>query len=164
MAKSWKIIFLGFAFICFMTLGMHKVHAYNPYDLDCSDFSTQEEAQAEYDRDTSDPNYLDGDDDGIACESLPSDSYNSSTYDPAPYDVPDPDPPAPTYDSVDSTDTYAPTSATTSTLASTTSEDSPPKGSTHTKDGINGWTWLLIIGGIYGSWALAVKIWNEFNK
>lgn len=39
-------------------------------DLDCSDFGSQEEAQAELDRDTSDPNGLDADGDGIACESL----------------------------------------------------------------------------------------------
>ncbi len=39
-------------------------------DLDCSDFSTQAEAQAEYDRDTSDPNRLDADDDGEACETF----------------------------------------------------------------------------------------------
>jgi hypothetical protein len=37
-------------------------------DLDCADFATQEEAQAEYDSDPSDPNGLDGDDDGVACE------------------------------------------------------------------------------------------------
>ena len=40
-------------------------------DLDCADFATQAEAQAEYDSDPSDPNGLDRDDDGIACESLP---------------------------------------------------------------------------------------------
>ncbi|MGH4011162.1 MAG: excalibur calcium-binding domain-containing protein, partial [Pseudonocardiaceae bacterium] len=40
-------------------------------DLDCSDFTTQEEAQAAYEQDTSDPHNLDGDDDGVACESLP---------------------------------------------------------------------------------------------
>lgn len=43
---------------------------------DCSDFDTQEEAQAVYDQDTSDPYGLDEDDpqpdDGIACEALPS--------------------------------------------------------------------------------------------
>jgi hypothetical protein len=38
--------------------------------LNCSDFSTQAEAQAVLDRDRSDPNGLDGDGDGIACESL----------------------------------------------------------------------------------------------
>jgi micrococcal nuclease len=41
-------------------------------DLDCSDFSTQEEAQAILDQDHGDPNRLDGSDrDGMACESLP---------------------------------------------------------------------------------------------
>ncbi|MGW6465900.1 excalibur calcium-binding protein [Streptomyces rubiginosohelvolus] len=43
-------------------------------DLDCVDFRFQEDAQAEFDRDPSDPNRLDedrGPDDGIACEVLP---------------------------------------------------------------------------------------------
>ena len=44
-------------------------------DLDCGDFATQQEAQAELERDPSYPNGLDGDDnDGRACESLPSGS------------------------------------------------------------------------------------------
>lgn len=43
-------------------------------DQDCSDFDTQQEAQAVYDQDTSDPNRLDDDDDGRACESLSSGS------------------------------------------------------------------------------------------
>jgi hypothetical protein len=37
-------------------------------DLDCNDFSSQEEAQAEYDSDRSDPHGLDADNDGKACE------------------------------------------------------------------------------------------------
>lgn len=37
-------------------------------DLDCADFSSQEAAQAEYDADPSDPNGLDGNDNGEACE------------------------------------------------------------------------------------------------
>jgi hypothetical protein len=41
-------------------------------DLDCADFATQEEAQAELERDPSDPHGLDADSDGIACEHLPS--------------------------------------------------------------------------------------------
>jgi len=41
-------------------------------DLDCADFATQEEAQAMLERDPSDPNGLDADNDGIACEDLPS--------------------------------------------------------------------------------------------
>jgi hypothetical protein len=41
-------------------------------DKDCSDFKYQEDAQAVYDQDPSDPNGLDGEDnDGKACESLP---------------------------------------------------------------------------------------------
>jgi len=37
-------------------------------DLDCADFATQKEAQKVLEQDPSDPNYLDGDDDGVACE------------------------------------------------------------------------------------------------
>ena len=51
-------------------------------DLNCSDFATQEEAQAVYEQDTSDPNNLDGfsgEDDGIACESLPSGGDSPAT-------------------------------------------------------------------------------------
>jgi len=40
--------------------------------LNCADFSTQEEAQAVLDRDPSDPNKLDGNADGIACNGLTS--------------------------------------------------------------------------------------------
>ncbi|NCO10430.1 excalibur calcium-binding domain-containing protein [Candidatus Saccharibacteria bacterium] len=51
--------------------------AYGNY-YNCDDFSTQEEAQEVYEDDYSDPHYLDGDDDGIACEALPSGDYDSS--------------------------------------------------------------------------------------
>ena len=37
-------------------------------DLNCSDFRSQDEAQAAYYADPSDPNNLDGDGDGYACE------------------------------------------------------------------------------------------------
>jgi hypothetical protein len=40
-------------------------------DRDCADFATQAEAQAVLDADRSDPNGLDDDNDGIACETLP---------------------------------------------------------------------------------------------
>ncbi|MEU3481934.1 excalibur calcium-binding protein [Streptomyces sp. NPDC033753] len=43
-------------------------------DLDCRNFRYQEDAQAEFNRDTRDPHRLDedqGSDDGIACEALP---------------------------------------------------------------------------------------------
>ena len=39
-------------------------------DLNCSDFATQAQAQATYDANPADPNNLDQDDDGIACETL----------------------------------------------------------------------------------------------
>lgn len=39
-------------------------------DYDCSHFETQEQAQAVLEQDPSDPHRLDGDDDGVACESL----------------------------------------------------------------------------------------------
>ena len=40
-------------------------------DLDCSDFATQAEAQASFDSTPGDPNNLDSDSDGLACETLP---------------------------------------------------------------------------------------------
>ncbi|WP_254545881.1 thermonuclease family protein [Halomarina pelagica] len=43
-------------------------------DLNCGDFATQDEAQAALERDSSDPNGLDADGDGVACESLPDGS------------------------------------------------------------------------------------------
>jgi hypothetical protein len=41
-------------------------------DLNCSDFDTQQEAQDELNANLTDPNNLDDDNDGIACENLPS--------------------------------------------------------------------------------------------
>ena len=41
-------------------------------NLDCASFAYQEEAQRVLKQDPSDPNYLDGDGDGVACEELPS--------------------------------------------------------------------------------------------
>ena len=40
-------------------------------DLNCSDFATQPDAQEVLDADRSDPNGLDVDGDGVACETLP---------------------------------------------------------------------------------------------
>jgi hypothetical protein len=37
----------------------------------CADFDWQDEAQAEFDKDTTDPNQLDDDNDSEACETLP---------------------------------------------------------------------------------------------
>jgi hypothetical protein len=38
---------------------------------DCASFATQEEAQRVLKQNRSEPNYLDGDGDGVACEDLP---------------------------------------------------------------------------------------------
>lgn len=46
-------------------------------NLNCDDFDTQAEAQEVYEQDTSDPNNLDGDNDGEACETLPGGSSAS---------------------------------------------------------------------------------------
>jgi LPXTG-motif cell wall-anchored protein len=49
-------------------------------DLDCADFSTQAEAQAEFEASgPGDPNFLDADNDGVACELLPAGSSTASS-------------------------------------------------------------------------------------
>ncbi|MFF9204989.1 excalibur calcium-binding protein [Streptomyces sp. NPDC014986] len=56
-------------------------------DLDCGDFTYQEDAQNFFDTDRSDPHRLDedpGPDDGVACEALPRRGLTSSTSRPAP--------------------------------------------------------------------------------
>ena len=40
-------------------------------DLNCEDFASQADAQAELRADPSDPNNLDAEDDGVACETYP---------------------------------------------------------------------------------------------
>ncbi|MFD5494061.1 excalibur calcium-binding protein, partial [Streptomyces sp. NPDC127091] len=62
-------------------------------DLNCRDFTYQEEAQALFNLDRSDPNGLDeeqGPDDDIACEALPhrGDPVTSSTSSPRPVPTP----------------------------------------------------------------------------
>ena len=50
-----------------------SVSGVSPQDtnLDCAGFETHEEAQRVLEQDPSDPHYLDGDGDGVACEDLP---------------------------------------------------------------------------------------------
>ena len=59
---------------------IQPVNAYENY-YNCDDFSSQEEAQGEYESEYGDPNYLDGEDDGVACESLPSENDYEDDYD-----------------------------------------------------------------------------------
>ncbi|MER5450245.1 excalibur calcium-binding domain-containing protein [Streptomyces sp. NPDC002764] len=53
------------------TVGPAAAVAHAQNDLNCSDFAFQEDAQAVFNSDPSDPNRLDADNDGIACEDLP---------------------------------------------------------------------------------------------
>jgi hypothetical protein len=62
-------------------------------DLDCADFQFQEDAQAVLDQDPSDPNNLDADHDGVACEELPH-RPTAAPSEPAPSE-PAPTSPAP---------------------------------------------------------------------
>src|SRR5215207_5631590 len=61
------------AAIMMLVLGVLAGRSDAQADLDCADFDTQQEAQAEFNRDPSDPHGLDADDDGIACEELTGD-------------------------------------------------------------------------------------------
>ncbi len=47
-------------------------------DLDCPDFTSQSQAQAVYDKNPSDPNGLDRDGDGIACETAGGSGVSTS--------------------------------------------------------------------------------------
>ncbi|MCD2188714.1 excalibur calcium-binding domain-containing protein [Actinomycetospora soli] len=58
----------------------HHRGAWYSRDLDCGDFDTQDAAQAVYEADRSDPNNLDGDNDGVACEDNP-DGYRTVVAD-----------------------------------------------------------------------------------
>ena len=53
-----------------ITLAQAQADAFDPFD--CGDFAYQEDAQLWYDRDRTDPSDLDPDNDGLACEALPS--------------------------------------------------------------------------------------------
>jgi hypothetical protein len=116
----------------------HRAFAANIYN--CSDFSTQEEAQAVYDEDTSDPNYLDGDDDGVACEDLPGGySDDSSDYDTtSDYDT---DAPDPEYDT-----SYDDSSDTDASMANASSTD-PTDDVSNNGDGAAGW---IVLGLFFG--------------
>ncbi|WP_405875966.1 excalibur calcium-binding domain-containing protein [Streptomyces sp. NBC_00005] len=66
-----------------VTAGPAVAVAHAQTDLDCSDFALQEDAQAEFNRDPSDPFRLDADNDGIACEVLPHTTSTAVTPTPA---------------------------------------------------------------------------------
>ncbi len=61
--------------VCLLALSATLVLMFTPWalaqDLSCSDFDSQEAAQAALQNDPTDPNNLDDDNNGIACETLP---------------------------------------------------------------------------------------------
>ena len=82
MLKVTAVVFLVVAVGFFARIAWEKTpDAQAQNTRNCSDFQTQEEAQAVLDQDPSDPNRLDEDDDGIACESLPGGSGGSTPSD-----------------------------------------------------------------------------------
>jgi hypothetical protein len=80
-------------------------------DLDCSNFGTREQAQQVLNADPSDPNDLDGNSDGEACETLPQEAAQPNAVPrptpqaaPQPQPAPQPAPAAPQGGDVDCSD------------------------------------------------------------
>ncbi|MFD7701889.1 excalibur calcium-binding protein [Streptomyces caelestis] len=140
-------------------------------DLDCGDFTYQEDAQAFFDTDRSDPHRLDeepGPDDGVACEALPRRGLIPSTLRPAPSAPAPARPPSPPTASptrspaptaVTPTRTVAPTSApTTRTAPAVPASVAPTRG---VQGGLGGSSgsgpsgWDLGIGATFATGAVA---------
>lgn len=88
MQRPRRICLLTFASIACLSFAVPA----SAQDVDCEDFPTQEEAQQyflDHGGPDQDPNGFDPDDDGIACEFLPSAAQATSTPDPT--DDPDDD-------------------------------------------------------------------------
>ncbi|MFF1273322.1 excalibur calcium-binding protein [Streptomyces marokkonensis] len=113
-------------------------------DLDCSDFTYQEDAQTFFDLDRSDPHRLDedpGPDDGVACEALPRRGLTSSTFRPAPATSAPARSPSPSPTTAPPTRTATPTTApTTASAPATTAPTTPsaPVGSASPTRGVRG--------------------------
>ncbi|ANN21329.1 excalibur calcium-binding protein [Amycolatopsis orientalis] len=70
-ALGTAVFLAGFSLFGPVSIAFALTEAPAIADLDCADFAFQEDAQAVLDKDRSDPNGLDRDKDGIACETLP---------------------------------------------------------------------------------------------
>lgn len=70
-ALGTAVILAGFSLLGPASVAFALVEAPAVGDLDCKDFKFQEEAQAVFNANPADPHNLDGDGNGIACESLP---------------------------------------------------------------------------------------------
>src|ERR687898_1346272 len=94
---TWKLVMVGLVLVAgFVLRGTYEQIIYpskpavaQADQYDCASFGSQESAQVELDRDPSDPNNLDSDGNGIACDNYPygtSGSVPATT--PAPSSVP----------------------------------------------------------------------------
>jgi hypothetical protein len=70
MRRSYRTLLfvLAMAVVAALALPAIASAGVSSNEFNCEDFSSQDDAQAVYDEDTSDPNRLDDDDDGEACE------------------------------------------------------------------------------------------------
>src|ERR671918_823450 len=94
---TWKLVMVGLVLVAgFVLRGTYEqiIHPSKPAvaqadQYDCASFGSQQSAQVELDSDPSDPNNLDSDGNGIACDNYPygtSSSVAAST--PVPSTVP----------------------------------------------------------------------------
>ena len=70
MARVFRGVGFNLVFFLLVLLIVLPVAAFAQQDLNCEDFNSQAEAQAELDSDRSDPNNLDADNDGMACDTF----------------------------------------------------------------------------------------------
>ncbi|OLZ59744.1 excalibur calcium-binding domain-containing protein [Amycolatopsis keratiniphila] len=84
-ALGTAVILAGFSLFGPASVAFALAEAPAIADLNCRDFQYQEDAQAELEKDRSDPHNLDDDNDGIACETRPKrGTATSKTITPAP--------------------------------------------------------------------------------
>lgn len=74
-----RIVLVGGLAVAASVMAATPAVAARSADLDCSDFTSQSQAQAVYDADPSDPNGLDRENDGIACESAGGSGVSTSS-------------------------------------------------------------------------------------
>jgi hypothetical protein len=78
----------GLAFLGPVSLASAQPATQLAADLNCGDFQYQEDAQAVLNQNPSDPNHLDEDHDGVACESLPHRPQQHTTTTTKPHTTP----------------------------------------------------------------------------
>lgn len=88
--EGWVMRRTPLAVLVIFTLMLGSMSPAVAQDLDCGDFGSQGEAQAVLDADPGDPHRLDGDNNGLACESLPGGGGAPSVSAPEPAAAPEP--------------------------------------------------------------------------